>query len=65
MRDKKDTRTMSLLDFVDADEETGKVNPETCVHRDELDTDTDWGPPYGVRMTKTCLACGQIRGRAQ
>lgn len=56
---------MSLLDFVDADEETGKVNPETCVHRDELDTDTDWGPPYGVRMTKTCLACGQIRGRAQ
>jgi hypothetical protein len=26
-------------------------------------TETDWGPPYGVRLTWTCAACGEIRGR--
>jgi len=56
---------MSLLDFatVEADVAKPVVNPEMCAHRDELKTDTDWGSPYGVRMTWTCLACGHVRGR--
>lgn len=30
---------------------------------DEAATETDWGAPHGVRMTWTCRACGEIRGR--
>lgn len=36
---------------------------DTCLHREEERTETDWGPPYGRRMTWTCRACGEVRGR--
>ena len=34
-----------------------------CPHK-FADTMTDWGMPYGVRRTRTCELCGEIRGRA-
>jgi len=37
--------------------------PENCPHKNEEKTETDWGKPYGVRMTWTCRDCGKIRGR--
>jgi len=51
----------SLFDVIERDEM--REHPERCIHRTEQKTDTDWGPPYGVRMTLTCDACGRIRGR--
>jgi hypothetical protein len=30
-----------------------------------MKTETDWGPPFGVRLTWTCAkpGCGEVRGR--
>lgn len=52
------THGTTLFDLADLKE--GKE----CQHLREVETDTDWGPPYGVRMTATCLDCGNVRGRA-
>lgn len=38
------------------------VPPPECHHVEDR-TETDWGEPYGVRMTWTCRHCGGIRGR--
>lgn len=51
----------SLFDVIEIEE--AKEDPKSCQHRHEEKTDTDWGKPYGLRMTWTCLACGHVRGR--
>lgn len=39
--------------------------PADCARGcDEVKTETDWGEPWGWRMTWTCRRCGKIRGRA-
>lgn len=43
--------------------EDARAEPEKCRHQYESKTDTYWGSKYGWRMTWTCLACGNIRGR--
>jgi hypothetical protein len=50
----------SLFDLFD---EPPKVDPAKCAHKIEEKTETDWGPPYGKRLTWTCTRCGRIRGR--
>jgi hypothetical protein len=62
VRDKKDNRTLSLLDVIEAEEVA--ENPELCVHRDWQKTETDWGGRIGWRLTWTCPLCKEIRGRA-
>lgn len=52
---------MDLFDLIEQD--IAQENPENCEHKKESKTMTDWGPPYGVRMTWTCDACKRIRGR--
>lgn len=38
--------------------------PETCPHSREEKTETNWGrEPWPLRMTWTCLDCGNVRGR--
>lgn len=60
MKHLRDLDVPDLLDLVEI--EDAKRDPDTCEHRHEVKTETDWGPPYGIRMTWTC-ACGRIRGR--
>lgn len=50
----------SLFEVVEIEEDKEK---KVCPHRHEIETDTDWGAPWGVRMTATCKACGSVRGR--
>jgi len=50
-----------LFDQIEIEEDRAK--PEECKHRYEEKTDTWWGAKYGWRMTYTCRACGNIRGR--
>lgn len=52
---------MDLFDLIEKD--IAQENPANCKHVKEEPTETDWGPPYGVRMTWTCKACGRVRGR--
>jgi hypothetical protein len=52
---------MNLFDVIEI--EIAKENPANCKHVKWKKTDTDWGAPYGVRMTWTCETCGLVRGR--
>jgi rubrerythrin len=54
---------MNLLDLMEAGEP--KPKQADCRHpRDRQEkTNTDWGSPYGVRMTWTCRDCGYVTGR--
>jgi hypothetical protein len=52
---------MDLLDLMELEDDRAKLTE--CLHRQEQRTFTDWGPPYGIRMTWTCVACSHIRGR--
>lgn len=47
------------------DVESPKRREEDCAHQREEKTETDWGPPYGLRLTWTCHDCGRIRGRVR
>ena len=61
MKRSASTNQRSIFEVLELEE--ARANPETCLHRVEQKTDTDWGPPYGVRMTWTCEACKRVRGR--
>jgi hypothetical protein len=57
---------MDLFDIIEQEEDKEKTKEQlqaVCPHRVEEKTDTDWGPPWGLRMTFTCVRCGRIRGR--
>jgi hypothetical protein len=51
----------NLFDVIEIAE--AKENPSTCKHTHEEKTFTVWPGTTDERMTWTCVACGQIRGR--
>jgi hypothetical protein len=79
MARKKDTFTGSLFGIIEEQEEKEArasipASPTECnlkygrgtnwcPQRKEVKTDTDWGLRYGIRMTWTCITCGEVRGR--
>ena len=57
---------MNLFDIIEKEEDKERTPEELqkiCTHTSEEKTETDWGPPYGLRMTWTCTRCKRIRGR--
>lgn len=64
---KRDTSTLDLFDTIEIEavpaRERVLVDPKFCAHKAELRTETDWGKPWGMRMTWTCRDCGRVRGR--
>ena len=37
--------------------------PDCSEAHDWRKTVTDWGEPWGERLTETCQRCGEVRGR--
>lgn len=66
MKQRHDTHTLDLFSVVEIDVVPARQAPldlKFCLHKVELKTETDWGAPWGVRMTWTCRDCQRVRGR--
>jgi hypothetical protein len=61
---KRPKNNLDLFTVVEIEEDKEKGS-ESCSHRHEDKTDTFWKDIREWRMTYTCRACGNIRGRAQ
>lgn len=65
---------MNLFDIIEEDENKELAElikddqfrqnlQQNCPHISEEMNETDWGPPWGIRMTWICKRCKHIRGR--
>jgi len=59
----EEAENKELAELMVNDDQFRKNLQEKCPHLTEEMTETDWGPPWGLRLTWTCKRCKRVRGR--